>query len=147
MIMQEKSAAGTVGIDRTDTGDCFGFGLPRRRSSRISVLFPSRLKSSPHLSTHQYARVVHQMVGDLQLLRSRNSWKHSQVRRKAWIQLVLSNSERHQLKEGKRFSFQEPVGMIAATTSTRVKKGKWPEGQKRKLELELPAHAANRLRR
>jgi len=41
--------------------------LGRRRGGPRDFLFPSRLSTSPHLSTRQYARMVHRWVGSIGL--------------------------------------------------------------------------------
>ena len=49
-----------------------------------SVLFPSRLRASPHLSTRQYARIVHRWVTEVGL--DKNAYgTHSMRRAKATL--------------------------------------------------------------
>src|ERR1700745_4153731 len=56
--------------------------LPMLRATGSRYLFPSRLHASPHLSTRQYARLVHRWVKSIGL-ESRSYGTHSMRRTKA----------------------------------------------------------------
>jgi integrase len=58
--------------------------LPMLRASGSQYLFPSRLHASPHLSTRQYARLVHRLVESIGLesaLYGTHSMRHTKAAR------------------------------------------------------------------
>ena len=67
MVMQQKTKQ-PVQFEITDqTRDAIFNWINHARLSGNSQLFPSRLKSSPHISTRQYARIVKSWVSQIGL--------------------------------------------------------------------------------
>ena len=67
MIMQRKTQR-TVQFELTEpTRDAVAAWIAEANVKSEQYLFPSRLRTSPHLSTRQYARIVHRWVGSIGL--------------------------------------------------------------------------------
>jgi integrase len=65
MVMQQKTQR-PVQFEITElTRDRAGAWIKLARLSSSDFRFPSRIHGSPHLSTHQYARLVHRWIGSI----------------------------------------------------------------------------------
>ena len=67
MVMQQKTGRAVQFEITEQTRDAISAWVERAKLSGSDYLFPSRLKSSPHLSTRQYARIVENWVTDIGL--------------------------------------------------------------------------------
>jgi integrase len=67
IVMQQKTQRPVQFEITEQTRDALGAWIRRRGLRQEDFLFPSRLRASPHLSTRQYARVVHRWVKEIGL--------------------------------------------------------------------------------
>ena len=67
VIIQKKTQRPVQFEITPQTRAAVGELIARRRLKASDYLFPSRMESSPHLSTRQYARIVHGWVGSIGL--------------------------------------------------------------------------------
>lgn len=67
VIIQKKTGRPVQFEITAQTRASVGDLMAKRRPSPSEYLFPSRLKSSPHLSTRQYARIVQRWVSSIGL--------------------------------------------------------------------------------
>ncbi len=84
MVMQQKTGRPVQFEITEQTRDAISVWIEKAELSGSSCLFPSRLNSSPHLSTRQYARIVEDWVTDIGLDPSRYG-THSLRRTKATL--------------------------------------------------------------
>ncbi len=82
--MQQKTGRPVQFEITEQTRDAISVWIEKAELSGSNCLFPSRLNSSPHLSTRQYARIVEDWVTDIGLDPSRYG-THSLRRTKATL--------------------------------------------------------------
>ena len=84
MVMQQKTQR-SVQFEITDpTRDAVGKWIHSVGLKSEDFLFPSRINDSPHLSTRQYARIVHKWVSEIGL-ETENYGTHTMRRTKATL--------------------------------------------------------------
>ncbi|WER45618.1 tyrosine-type recombinase/integrase [Cupriavidus sp. WKF15] len=66
-VLQQKTQRPVQFEITGPTRECVETWIKARRLSPTDFLFPSRLHSSPHLSTRQYSRIVHRWVASIGL--------------------------------------------------------------------------------
>ena len=67
MILQKKTSQAVQFEITEGTGESITEWIEKSAVSGTDYLFPSRIASSPHLSTRQYARIVERWVSDIGL--------------------------------------------------------------------------------
>lgn len=67
IVMQQKTKRPVQFEITEQTRKSLADWMEHRKLTRNDFLFPSRVRSSPHLTTRQYARIVHQWVREIGL--------------------------------------------------------------------------------
>ena len=103
IVMQQKTRRPVQFEITEQTREAVARWIERRRLQAEEFLFPSRLHRSPHLSTHQYARIVDRWVREIgldpgaygthSLRRTKASLIYRRTKNLRAVQLLLSHTK------------------------------------------------------